>query len=156
MPKRPPTLPTLTITPRAAREHAREDGQAHAYRREEVQRHHAVDLDGGQDRGTALRASPMAALFTRTSRAAERCPMASRATASARADVREVCHPEPRRGRVAPADAEDLFEALADVERRGRRWRPRSASSGASAAPMPEDAPVRRMREPVIDHARTL
>ena len=64
-------------------------------------------------------------------------------------EVAEVDRPQPRLGRVRRHSA-------STASRRSRRRAtmptvaPRSASIGASAAPMPDDAPVTRIVEPAI------
>ena len=65
-------------------------------------------------------------------------------------EVAEVGHPIPRVRRMAPARRRARSAAGPRAARSARRLRPRAASSSASAAPMPDDAPVTRMREPSI------
>ena len=110
MPKRPPTLPTLTMRPEPARQHRGQDREAHAHRRVEVEGHHPVDLGGGQV-GDAL-PLPHGRVVHEHVEAAEGVPRLARDGFRA-GEVAEVRHPQARGGRVPPARREDLLEPFA-------------------------------------------
>ena len=79
--------------------------------------------------------------------AAERVPRFERDLLGA-FEIAEVGGPHLRVGRVLAALRRAPRRAARRAGRRCRRSRPRSASIGASAAPMPDDAPVTRIFAP--------
>ena len=146
MPSRPPRLDTLTTQPRPR--------SSHFGRRVIVMRtgdvkftRITVSTSSLVRRGTGMRFG-MAALFTRQSRP----PNASHASWA----TRSAASRSPRSTAQSRDSGACCWHAASTVSRRSLRRAtmptvaPFSASIGASAAPIPDDAPVTRMLAPSI------
>ena len=146
MPSRPPMLDTLTTSP-APRSRIR-GKSAIAIRMGEKKLTSIVWFTSSSVRSSVCFRLAMAALLTRQSRP-PKASQASRATVSARSR-------SPRSALHMRDSGECARHCSRTSSRRSARRAtmptvaPRSASCGARAAPIPDDAPVTRMVEPSI------
>ena len=138
-------LETLTISPVAALEPTGEQRHPHAHRREEVGLHRDVDIGRGQrlhqlalaDRRVVDEGVEIAEVVPRRLRDADRG-----------VDMAEVGRPERGLGREARGTASTTSSSRSARRATMPTVAPFAASWGASAAPMPEEAPVTRILEP--------